>query len=361
MTTEPAGAATEGAEGERPAEGAAPSAPRPGRAARRRARRRPPPLPQRDGLDAVRWQVLGTTGPRSTEPRGTALALLQERFPALAEPGATPLAERFAAGEVVDADGRPWAADDQVSAGAELWFHRELAEEDVPALELDILHQDEHLLVIDKPHDIATIPRGQHIRASALVRLRRATGITTLVPLHRLDRRTAGVLAFGIRPEERPAYQQLFARREVAKEYEAVLAPEPGSPLPRTPGETLQLLDRLEKHHGELTTRVLPGEPNAETEYELLGRRAEEGAELLTVALRPLTGRTHQLRAQLASRGAPILGEDLYWPAERPRPEAAQQLQLLARRLEFVDPFTGRRRDFRSGLELSAGSRTLGR
>src|SRR5699024_7577894 len=161
------------------------------------------------------------------------LELLSGRFPALADPEATPLEARFAAGEIVDAAGRAWAAEDPVTPGQQLWFHRELRAETVPEVELRILHSDEHLLVLDKPHDLATMPRGAHILSSALVRLRRATGIQALVPLHRLDRRTAGVLAFGIRPEERPAYQQLFARQEVDKDYEAIAVPQPGSSVPR--------------------------------------------------------------------------------------------------------------------------------
>ncbi|WP_245822561.1 pseudouridine synthase [Brachybacterium avium] len=291
--------------------------PRPGRAARRRARRPPPPLAQREGLDAVRWQV-----PHDAAPGRGALELLQERFPALADPAATPLPARFAAGEIVDAQGRAWAAEDLVGPGEQLWFHRELRAEAVPEVELPVLHRDEHLLVIDKPHDIATMPRGAHILASALVRLRRATGIQTLVPLHRLDRRTAGVLAFGIRPAERSVYHQLFARHEVDKAYEALVVPEPGSSLPRGPGERCTMRDRLLKQRGELTTGVLTGPANAETELEVL----EAGSEgVLRVGLWPRTGRTHQLRAQLAVRGAPILGEDLYWPSQRSRPALTLQ------------------------------------
>ena len=330
---------------------------RPGRAARRRARRRPPPLPQREGLDAVRWQV-----PRDAVAGRGAMVLLQERFPALADPAATPLPARFAAGEIVDAHGRAWAATDPVAPGEELWFHRELRPEEVPPGELTILHRDEHLLVIDKPHEIATMPRGAHVLSSALVRLRRATGIETLVPLHRLDRRTAGVLAFGIRPEERPAYQQLFARREVDKRYEALVLPEPSSSLPRRPGERRVLRDRLDKRRGELTTRVLTGEPNAVTALEVLAGGA---AGAVRMGLRPRTGRTHQLRAQLAARGAPILGEDLYRSPDRARPPAPLwpedlPLQLLARGLSFVDPVTGEHREFRSAQELAARPRTLG-
>lgn len=325
----------------------------PGRAARRRARRLPPPLPQRDGLDAVRWLV-----PRDA-PVGPAASMLLARFPALADPAATPLAERFAAGEVVDARGRAWAADDAVGAGDELWFHRELRPEEVPAEPLPILFRDEHLLVIDKPHDVATMPRGAHVLASALVRLRRDTGIEQLVPLHRLDRRTAGVLAFGVRPEERSAYQQLFARREVDKRYAALVLPGPGCTLPRTVGERAELADRMEKRRGELTARIVPGAPNAHTELEVLAAGDSKGegpaeSRALLLGLRPRTGRTHQLRLQLSSRGAPIAGEDLY---PEPCPEPAGPLQLLALSLAFTDPVTGQAREFRSGRVLGGLAR----
>ncbi|MGP5077354.1 pseudouridine synthase [Brachybacterium alimentarium] len=320
----------------------------PGRAARRRARRRPPPLPQREGLDAVRWRV-----PRDEAEGRPALEALLERFPALAEAEATPLDARFVRGEIVDADGSPWSADAPVGPEDELWFHRELREEHVPEAELPIIHRDEHLLVLDKPHDMATMPRGAHVLSSALVRLRRATGIETLVPLHRLDRRTAGVLAFGIVPDERPAYQQLFARAEVAKGYEARVRLGTETSIPTTPGERAMLLDRLVKQRGELITQVLPGEPNART---LLEVATSETDGTLLLRLHPCTGRTHQLRAQLSARGAPILGEDLY---PEPRPwadgdaEPGLPLQLLARSLAFLDPITGQERRFRSGRQLA--------
>lgn len=315
---------------------------RAGRAARRRARRLPPPLPQRDGLDAVRWHIPQENG----DPRPAREALL-ERFPPLAEPAATPLEERFGRGEIVDAHGRAWGADAVVGPGDELWFHREVREERVPEVELPILHRDEHLLVLDKPHDMATIPRGAHVLSSALVRLRRSTGISTLVPLHRLDRRTAGVLAFGLVPEERSAYQKLFARAAVTKVYEARVRPEPGASIPTAVGEQATLLDHLVKNHGELRAQVLPGEPNARTLLEVAGL---EGDGAMLLRLHPRTGRTHQLRLQLSSRGAPILGEDLY-----PQPVQAAEgspLQLLARSLAFTDPLTGQERHFVSARTL---------
>jgi tRNA pseudouridine32 synthase/23S rRNA pseudouridine746 synthase len=284
----------------------------------------------------VRWRV-----PQDARP-GPAAHMLRERFPALADPEATALAARFAAGEIVDAQGRAWAATDPVGPGDELWFHRELREEEVPAAPLPILFRDEHLLVIDKPHDVATMPRGAHILSSALVRLRRQTGIAELVPLHRLDRRTAGVLAFGILPAERSAYQELFARREVDKRYEALVRPGKDCTLPREAGERAVLEDRLIKERGVLTAAVVPGTPNALTALDVLGP-ADGGA--LRLALRPRTGRTHQLRVQLSSRGAPIVGEDLY-PVPPAEPDGP--LRLLARTLAFNDPITGRAREFHS-------------
>lgn len=294
----------------------------------------------------MRWSV-----PPSTPP-APALPALRGRFPALADPDATPLPERFAHGEILRADGRAWSADELAGPGDQLWFHRELRAERVDPVDLRILHHDEHLLILDKPHDMATMPRGAHIRSSALVRLRRATGITTLTPLHRLDRRTAGVLALGIRPEERPTYQQLFARGEVRKEYLARVQLAGGATIPRTVGERSVLRDRLHKQQGVLTSSVVEGEPNAITDLEVLAVGADG---TLTLWLGPRTGRTHQLRAQLSSRGAPIVGEDLY-PRPRLIADGGEHLQLLARSLSFADPVTGAQRRFVTRSDLGDGS-----
>lgn len=393
---------------------------KPGRAARRRARRPEPPLEQRDGLDPVRWAVprdLGrpdahAAGSGATSPRPpasaspSAIEALGRRFPPLTDPTASGLGERFARGEIVRADGAPWAADDVPVAGDEFWFHRELRPEHVPDLPLDILARDQHLLVLDKPHGMATMPRGAHVLASALVRLRRSTGITTLSPLHRLDRDTAGVLVFGIRPEERSAYQHLFASREVDKTYLAWVRADGGVDIraagvggmaaagadrcragigAATVGDRMVMEDRLVKTRGVLQTQVVPGSPNARTEVEVVDVR--DGAMLLE--LRPRTGRTHQLRVQLAHRGMPIVGDRLY-PQVRGQEEAPTAvalpgegtagaavpgvgtagaassggraagvtpseevpLQLLARRLAFTDPVTGQERIFESRRRL---------
>lgn len=334
----------------------------PGRAARRSARRRATtaPLPQREGLDPVRLRIDATllaraAGADTTAP--TVRDVLRHRFPPLADPAATALEERLVRGDMVRADGTAWAPGDMPRAGDEVWFHREIAPEDVPAAELPVLVHDEHLLIVDKPHGMATTPRGRHILASALVRLRRETGMAALSPLHRLDRRTAGVLALGVRPEERAAYQQLFARGGVRKEYRARVAVDPsagGGASGRDawrpePGERRTLAHRLERARGDLRTRVVDGEADALTHVEVL----EAGARSALLALRPVTGRTHQLRAQLAHVGTPIQGDDLY-PVVREEAACGGDLQLLALSLAFTDPVTGQERSVRSTRALAS-------
>lgn len=336
-----------------------------GRTARRTARLRArAPLGPVDGLEPVHLRVDAPLLDRvECVERATAMSVLLCRFPPLADAAATPLPARFERGEILRADGSAWRAEDPVGAGQELWFQRERRPEAVPAADLRILHRDEHLLVVDKPHDMASTPRGAHVLASALVRLRTGTGLEQLSPLHRLDRRTAGVLVLGVRAEERGAYQRLFSDGAVDKEYRALVADHGG--MARGDRERIEL--RLESRHGDLQTRVVPGPPNSVTDLEV-GEAIEGGAVgggaagggAREMILRPRTGRTHQLRVHLAHRGTPILGDDLY-PSVRPEAECGGQLRLLARSVAFTDPLTGEHRRFVSERVLEAwGAATEG-
>jgi tRNA pseudouridine32 synthase/23S rRNA pseudouridine746 synthase len=217
------------------------------------------------------------------------------------------------------------------------------------------VHRDERLLVVDKPHFLATTPRGSHITETALARLRRDLGIPALSPAHRLDRLTAGLVLFVVRPEDRGAYQSLFARKEVHKEYEAVAAYAPGLRLPRT------VRSHLVKERGAMAAREVAGaEPNSETRIELLGVRTAPAlagvAPLLArYRLLPRTGRTHQLRAHMNGLGLPLLGDPLYPHVTDPAPaDYRRPLQLLAKKIEFTDPLSGERRRFTSGRALTA-------
>ncbi|MFJ9446049.1 RluA family pseudouridine synthase [Kitasatospora sp. NPDC101235] len=303
---------------------------------RRKSRRPASPLPQRNGVDPVHLRL------PAEGPWPTVRAHLVERLPAVA-------AERIDAAlhgrEIVGEDG-PVAPDAPFRPGAHLWFYRDLPDEVHVPFDLEVLHRDEHLVVVDKPHFLATTPRGRHVVETALSRLRHALGLPALSPAHRLDRLTAGLAMFVVRPEDRGAYQTLFHDRLVRKEYRAVAPYDPALSLPRT------VRSHIVKERGVIAAREVDAPPNSESRIDLLDHR--DG--LARYRLRPLTGRTHQLRLHMCGLGVPILGDPVY-PVVLPEPapdDFRRPLQLLASAVEFTDPLTGRECRFESRRTLSA-------
>jgi tRNA pseudouridine32 synthase / 23S rRNA pseudouridine746 synthase len=205
-------------------------------------------------------------------------------------------------------------------------------------------------VVADKPHFLATMPRGRHVAQTALVRLRRQLGLDELSPAHRLDRLTAGVLLFTTHREVRGAYQTLFARGAVHKTYLARSAVDQNVVLPQV------VRSRIIKRRSSFQAVEEAGEPNAETLVELSSAsggcpQSSDGLYRLT----PRTGRTHQLRVQMASLGLPIYGDPLYPNViDVAADDFSTPLQLLAQRMEFDDPLSGTRREFVSRRQLLA-------
>ncbi|HSS25931.1 MAG TPA: pseudouridine synthase [Mycobacterium sp.] len=285
---------------------------------------RPAPLPVRDGLGPARVRLYG----------GPVLAELTARF-------GEPARAKVLAGEVVDADGAVVDDATVLPTGSSVYLYRDLPDEVPVPFEITVLQQDDDIVVVDKPHFLATTPRGQHVAQTALVRLRRELGLPELSPAHRLDRLTAGVLLFPTRRQLRGAYQTLFARGLVNKTYFARAAVDPDLVLPRL------VRSRIIKRRGQLQAVCGPGVPNAETLVELV---SPDGLYRLT----PQTGRTHQLRVQMASLGIPVVGDPLYPNViDVPAGDFSVPLQLLAQRIEFDDPLTGSRREFVSRRELT--------
>jgi tRNA pseudouridine32 synthase/23S rRNA pseudouridine746 synthase len=246
---------------------------------------------------------------------------------------------KIIAGEVVCADGTVVDTTTTLPAGAYVYLYRDLPDEVPVPFDVPILYRDDDVVVVDKPHFLATMPRGGHVTQTALVRLRRDLDLPGLSPAHRLDRLTAGVLLFTVRREVRGAYQTMFARGEVRKTYLARAAVYPDLEFPTV------LRSRIIKRRGHLQAVEEPGEPNAETLVELLG----DGLYRLT----PRTGRTHQLRVHMASLGVPIVGDSLYPDViDVALDDFSRPLQLLAHTLEFDDPISGRRREFVSRRTL---------
>jgi tRNA pseudouridine32 synthase/23S rRNA pseudouridine746 synthase len=164
-----------------------------------------------------------------------------------------------------------------------------------------------------------------------------------LIPAHRLDRVTAGLVLFVIDPTVRGAYQTLFQDRKVRKVYEAVAGYDPALHFPR------EVSSRIVKEKYDFAAREVAGEPNAHTTVELLAHRNTLGH----YRLHPTTGRTHQLRLHMNSMGTPIVGDDLYpHPTDRAVDDFTEPLQLLASTMEFTDPLTGRSRQFQTSRRL---------
>ncbi|MFE0106832.1 RluA family pseudouridine synthase [Streptomyces sp. NPDC059009] len=298
----------------------------------------PPPLPQRRGIDPRRLRL------PQTGPWGSVRDYLVER---LSGAGAAVIDGMLDEGRIVGADGVPVAPDAPFAPGAYIWFHRELADEPTVPYGIDIVHRDEHIVVADKPHFLATTPRGSHITQTALARLRTELGLPALGAAHRLDRLTAGLVLFTVQPGERGAYQRLFGERQVYKEYEAVAAHDPSVPLPRT------VRSHIQKDRGIIAAYEIPdAEPNSESRVEL----AEHKGALGRYRLVPHTGRTHQLRVHMNTLGLPLLGDPVYPVVADPvaPDDFRRPLQLLARVLEFTDPVTGVAHRFVSGRELAA-------
>lgn len=292
------------------------------------------PLPTRDG---VAPSYLWITETRA----GGMLRFLAERFPDVPEAA---WARRLARGEIVDAKGTPLQADSQVRQGMRIWYYRELeqAETPIPFRER-VLFQDEHLLVADKPHFLPTIPTGRFLHETLLVRLKKQFDLPHLVPIHRLDRETAGVVIFSHNPASRGAYQSMFQKRVVTKVYEALAGPIEGREFPFTYRSRIQDAEQF------FVSAEVPGEPNSETLVELIERRGE----VAHYRLHPHTGRKHQLRLHLSALGAPILN-DAFYPVALPckGDDFSAPLQLLARSIAFEDPLDGRPRRFESGFRL---------
>lgn len=291
------------------------------------------PLPARNGVGPSSvWLPEG--------PWATVLDFLVERFPQI---GAVMWIARMTNGDVVDEKGTRLPPDCAYRGGIRIFYYREIEAEPPIPFEETVLYRDEHLLVVDKPHFLPVMPAGRFLRETLLVRLKQKLKLDFLVPIHRLDRETAGIVLFSTRPDSRGAYHALFERREVRKTYHALAAwrPELAFPIIRR--------SRLAEGEPFFLMRETDGEPNAETRIEVLAVRGEVALYRLT----PVTGRKHQLRVHMAALGLPIINDSLY---PRPMPagedDYSRPLQLLAKSLAFTDPLTGAPREFESGRAL---------
>ncbi|KQZ42193.1 pseudouridine synthase [Duganella sp. Root1480D1] len=292
-----------------------------------------PPLPMRDGVTpSYLWLPEGDWPDMIT--------FMSAHYPAVTE---IQWRERMARGDVVDGKGVPVQPGSRYVRGARIWYYRELDHEFPIPFEEVVLHQDEHIVVVDKPHFLPTIPSGRFVKETLLVRVRRKLGIEDLVPIHRLDRETAGLVIFSCNARSRGDYQSLFQKRLVQKEYEALAGPLPGREFP------FVYRSRMVEGDKFFTMKEEPGEPNSETMIDVIEQRGEH----VLYRLWPHTGRQHQLRVHLSSLGIPIVN-DVFYPVALPckQDDVSSPLKLLAKAIGFPDPLTGEWRYFESKRTL---------
>ena len=349
-----------------------------------------PPLAQKNGIDPIQLILPlveelpaelapSNTAPNNTAPNNTAPATIADYLIARFYPNDPQIIHaRFNTGEVRLDDGTILTGDSPYMPGERIWYFRELADEPQLPSDMPVLYEDEHVLAIDKPHFLPTTPRGSYIAQTALTKLRVREQNPLLIPIHRLDRPTAGVLLFAKTVEARRPFQMMFQHRRVSKTYRAV-APVPADPAAAEQAlsaEGLQVRSHIQKIRDQLQVQQLSAqecaahgvEPNTLTTVKILrtftpsaqaveGWRAEPNREWALYDLAPHTGKTHQLRAHLNMLSSPILGDVLYpqvLPDAPDRPE--YPLQLLAYSLHFEHPITGERVDLYSGRSLAAAA-----
>lgn len=289
--------------------------------------------PTRDGMPASRLQL-------PAGPWHSVFEALCALFPAIA---AATWAQRFARGRVLDGAGLPLTLQAPYRLGACIHYFREVVDEPEIPFADTLIHADEHIVVACKPHFLPVVPAGCYVRQTLLARLTERLDNPQLVPLHRIDRDTAGLVLFSANPATRGRYQALFRERRIAKQYLAVAAP-----LPQL---TFPYVHRSRLVPGEPFFRMaeMPGEPNSETVIEVIHR----GTDHWTYRLQPITGRKHQLRVHMAALGAPLLHDRCYPQLLEPAPDDAEKpLQLLAAQLSFADPLSGEMRNFNAPLNL---------
>ena len=196
-----------------------------------------------------------------------------------------------------------------------------------------ILLHDRHLVVVDKPAGLLSVPGIGPEKADCLVARLQATAPGARI-VHRLDFDTSGVIVLALDADTHRELSRQFQDREVRKRYVAVVAG-------HVVGDSGEIDLPLRKEAmGSARQMVHPteGKPSV-TRWRVLERL--ENPLRTRLSLKPLTGRSHQLRVHCLAIGHPILGDPLYAPPEWR--DAAPRLMLHAEMLEFTHPATGER------------------
>lgn len=207
---------------------------------------------------------------------------------------------------------------------------------DPPGGPLRILHDDGHILILDKPAGLLSVPgRGDHLADCLLTRAQAVFPQALLC--HRLDRDTSGVMVFALTPDAQRKIGLQFEKRKTKKTYIARVA---GHVAADTGTVDLPLIVDWPNRPRQMVCHDT-GKP-ALTDWKVL-RREDDGTTRLR--LFPLTGRSHQLRVHMLALGHPILGDPFY--ATGPTRDAHPRMMLHAESLRLHHPEDGRGVSFR--------------
>jgi 23S rRNA pseudouridine1911/1915/1917 synthase len=200
--------------------------------------------------------------------------------------------------------------------GDELEFHRPPWNEEVVPLEFRVVHEDEHVLVVDKPAGLQVLPAGRFLEHTLLRQVQGSRADRReSAPVHRLGRGTSGLVLFGKHAAARAYLSRQFEDGSARKTYLALVA---GTALPLSCRARQPIGPRA---HGPLT--IYCAEPSGKPSLTRLRvlRRDPAGQRSL-VAAQPITGRPDQIRIHLAACGAPLAGDPLFGPGGVPISDA---------------------------------------
>ncbi|MFB1081485.1 RluA family pseudouridine synthase [Jeotgalibacillus sp. JSM ZJ347] len=225
---------------------------------------------------------------------------------------------------------KPWK--NPLSEGDQLTFkYTVLPSAPAWKAEVDVLFEDEHLVVLNKPARLDTHPNSEadtQTLQNAIVHDLLSKGHSGYAqPIHRLDHDTTGAILFAKHPAIKPLLDQLLEKRMIKRTYIALAEGQM-----KTSGTIREPIGK-DRHH-PVRRRVSPGGQKAVTQYQRLSVDPVKNLSLVELNLE--TGRTHQIRVHLSSIGHPIAGDTLYGSISRQFSHQA----LHARKLSFIHPFT---------------------
>ena len=281
------------------------------------------------------------TMPETDKPYPSILSFLSRRFPAI------PVeiwVNRISEGKVLDEKTGPITLDTKYTPLNRIFYFREVSSEPVIPFAEKILHLDDEILVACKPHFLPVTPGGRYVNECLLNRLRASTGIEDLVPLHRIDRETAGIVLFSVNKSSRGTYSSLFMNGQVEKTYQAISACKPLQEK-----ASWEVENRIERGEPWFHMKVTAGMANARSTLHLVEVKEDQAR----FVLHPITGKTHQLRIHMCGIGFGILNDRYYPELQDEREDNFDTpLQLVAKTIHFRDPLSGKDNKFESEREL---------